>query len=172
MAITGSKASLAEGIILIILGILAIILAPAVSIGIDILIGIVLIISGIVGGYRALTKKSVPGNAMLTLILATIAIIAGIFLLARPWAGILAITVILTIFFFLEGIALIALAFRLKGSRVWIWYLITGIVTVCLAALVWAGLPGSSFWLLGLLVGINLIFYGSALVASSVASKP
>jgi uncharacterized membrane protein HdeD (DUF308 family) len=73
--------------------------------------------------------------------------------------------------FLIEGIASImyALEHRQQLSGRWGWMLASGIVDLILAAMIFAGLPGTAAWALGLLVGINMIFGGSALVRYAVA---
>lgn len=172
MAITSSprKPTLFEGILLVILGILAIVIPQFFSRGIEVVIGVLLILSGLVMGFRAFGGRGLP-EAVLLVVLAVIAIIAGIFLLAYPWQGLLAITVILAIYFLIEGISKLFLAAKLRHSTFFTWYLLSGLISIALAIIVWAGWPYSSYWLLGLLVGINLIFFGIARIALALSLR-
>jgi uncharacterized membrane protein HdeD (DUF308 family) len=83
-----------------------------------------------------------------------------------PVQGTLSLTAVLIAFLFLEGVASILYAFehRKGSSGRWSWMLASGIVDLVLGTILLAGLPGTAVWALGLLIGINMIFGGWALV--------
>jgi uncharacterized membrane protein HdeD (DUF308 family) len=82
--------------------------------------------------------------------------------------------VVLSVFFFVEGIASVMFAFehRRAASGRWGWMLVSGIIDVALASIIFIGLPGTAAWAIGLLVGFNLVFGGAALVAMAVHARP
>jgi uncharacterized membrane protein HdeD (DUF308 family) len=100
-------------------------------------------------------------------------IVVGVLLLARPVSGALSITLVLVAFFIIEGIASIMFAFDHKRglSGRWGWMLMSGIVDLVLGAMIFAGLPSTAAWAIGLLVGINMVFGGTALVAMAVHAR-
>jgi len=104
---------------------------------------------------------------------AIIAIAAGIILLTSPVSGALSLTFVLIAFFVIEGILTImyAIEHRNQLSGRWGWMLASGIVDLILAGIIFAGLPGTAAWALGLLVGINMLFGGSALVAMAMHAR-
>ena len=53
----------------------------------------------------------------------------------------------------------------------WGWMLVSGIIDLILAAIIWGGLPGTAEWALGLLVGINMVFGGSAMIAMALHAR-
>jgi uncharacterized membrane protein HdeD (DUF308 family) len=79
---------------------------------------------------------------------------------------------LLTAFFIVEGVLSImhALEYKRKVSARWGWMLASGIFDCILAAVIWAGLPGTVEWVLGLLVGINMLCGGLAMIAISGCS--
>ncbi|HWY96159.1 MAG TPA: HdeD family acid-resistance protein [Steroidobacteraceae bacterium] len=171
---------LAEGIILFILGILAIVVPPIATIAVEVLIGWLLLMSGIVGLISTFRTRGAPGFGW-SLLSAVIGIVAGIVLLAWPLSGALSLTLILTVFLVLEGVVsiLYALEHKRELSGRWGMMLFSGVVDLFLAGIIFAGLPGTAAWAIGLLVGINLVFGGSALIAMALharniapASKP
>jgi uncharacterized membrane protein HdeD (DUF308 family) len=109
-----------------------------------------------------------------SLVSAIIGIAAGVLLLARPLTGSLSLTLLLTAFFIVEGVASImyAIEHRNQLSGRWGWMLISGIVDLILAGIIIAGLPGTAFWALGLLVGINLLFGAVAMIGMALAARP
>ncbi len=163
---------LIEGIILIILGIAAIALPPIATLAFTIIIGWVFLISGGVGLFTTFWARHVPGFWW-SLISAIIGIAAGVVLLLWPITGTLSLTLVLIAFFVVEGIVSIMYAIehhnQLTGR--WGWMLVSGIIDLILAGIIFAGLPGTAEWALGLLVGINMLFGGAALIAMALAAR-
>jgi uncharacterized membrane protein HdeD (DUF308 family) len=163
---------LAEGIILVILGLIAIVVPPIATLAFTIIIGWIFLVSGIVGLITTFWARGAPGFWW-SLISAIIAIAAGIVLLLWPISGSLSLTLLLIAFFVVEGIVSImyAIEHRNQLSGRWVWMLISGIVDLILAGIIFAGLPGTALWALGLLVGINMVFGGAALIAMALAAR-
>jgi uncharacterized membrane protein HdeD (DUF308 family) len=149
---------LAEGIILLVLGVVAVVLPPIATIATEIIIGWLLLVSGIVGLITTLWMRLAPGF-LWSLLSAVVGIAAGI--------------VLLTVFLVIEGIAsiLFALEHRREQSRRWGLMLVSGIVDLILAGMIFLGLPGTAAWAIGLLVGINLVFGGAALIAMALHAR-
>jgi uncharacterized membrane protein HdeD (DUF308 family) len=163
---------LAEGIILVILGLLAIIVPPLASLAVTIFIGWLFVISGIAGLIMTFMARRAPGFWW-SLISAVIALIAGALLLWQPVLGVLSLTFVLIAFFLIDGILSIILAIEHRRELVgrWGWILLSGIVDLIIAIIIWAGLPGTAAWALGLLVGIDLVFGGTALIMVALHAR-
>jgi len=163
---------LIEGIILVILGVAAIALPPLATLAFTIIIGWVFLISGVVGLFTTFWARGVPGFWW-SLISAIVGIAAGVVLLLWPITGTLSLTLVLIAFFVVEGIVSImyAIEHRNQLSGRWGWMLISGIIDLIIAGIVFAGLPGTAAWALGLLVGINMLFGGTALIAMALAAR-
>jgi uncharacterized membrane protein HdeD (DUF308 family) len=86
---------------------------------------------------------------------------------------VLSLTVILTVFLTLEGVAsiMMSLTHRHGFSARWALLLVSGLIDLILAAMIFLGLPGTAAWAIGLLVGINLVFGGSALVSMALQAR-
>ena len=99
---------------------------------------------------------------------------AGALLLAWPLQGTLSLTAVLIAFLLVEGgVSIIyALQHQRALSGRWGWMLASGIVDVFLGLLLLIGLPGTALWALGLLVGINLLFGGWALILMALDARP
>ena len=91
--------------------------------------------------------------------------------LQELWFGV--IGMLFLAFFILEGIATImyALDHKRELSGRWGLVLASGIVDLALAAIIFAGLPGTAAWAIGLLVGINMLFGGATLIAMALAAR-
>ncbi len=163
---------LVEGIILLILGILAILIPVAASIAVTIILGWLFLVSGIVGLITTFWARHAPGFwwALLSAVLATA---AGIVLLLWPVSGTISLTLLLIVFFVIEGVASImyALEHKKELSGRWAWMLVSGIIDLILAVMIWAGLPSTAAWALGLLVGINMLFGGTSLIAMALHAR-
>jgi uncharacterized membrane protein HdeD (DUF308 family) len=77
------------------------------------------------------------------------------------------------VFFIIEGVLSIMYAVEHKRELTgqWGWMLVSGIIDLVLAAMIWAGLPSTAAWALGLLVGINMLFGGSAMIAMAMHAR-
>jgi uncharacterized membrane protein HdeD (DUF308 family) len=78
------------------------------------------------------------------------------------------LTILLTLFFAIEGGVKVYLAFMMRPLARWGWVFISGFTSLLLAIIVWAGWPETVSWVLGLLVGINMIFLGWSLLSISL----
>jgi len=163
---------LVEGLVLLALGFLAILIPPLATLGVTILFGWLFLISGVIGLIATFWARQAPGFWW-SLVSAVLGIGAGLVLLVSPASGAISLTLILIVFFVIEGIASVmyALDHRQQLSGCWGWMLMSAIIDLILAAMVFAGLPGSAAWAIGLLVGINMILGGSALVAMALHAR-
>ena len=163
---------LIEGIILVVLGLIAIIVPPIATLAVELLFGWLFLLSGIMGLITTFWMRDAPGFWW-SLLSGVLGIAAGIVLLVWPLSGVLSLTLVLIVFFTIEGIASImyALEHKLELSGRWGFMLASGIIDLIIAAIILFGLPGSAAWALGLLVGINLTFGGAALIAMALHAR-
>jgi uncharacterized membrane protein HdeD (DUF308 family) len=153
---------LVEGVLLVVAGILAIIFPMVSSIAAIVLLGWLLIISGILQGFSLLGARHVP-HFWLQLISVVLSILIGFLFLRDPEQGLLTITLLLIVFFMMEGISKVVFALTIKPFPNWGWVLASGLVGITLSALLWANLPVTAVWLIGLLLGLQLISVGAAI---------
>jgi uncharacterized membrane protein HdeD (DUF308 family) len=158
-----------EGLILVALGLSAVIVPPTTNFAVTVVLGWLFSVSGFVGLITTLAGRHAPGFWW-SLLSALLALAVGIVLIEWRSDSALPLTYLLIFFFVIEGIATIMFAVEHKRqlSGRWEWMTASGIVDLALAALVIAGLPGTANWVVGLLVGINMVFGGSALIAMAV----
>ena len=163
---------LTEGIVLLILGLLAIVVPQIATIAAAVFIGWLLLVAGVVGLVATLRMRSAPGFWW-SLLSAIIGIVAGLLLFRSPVSGALSLTLILTVFLAFEGVVSILFAFEHKRelSGRWGVMLVSGLVDLFLAGIIFAGLPGTAAWAIGLLIGVNLVFGGSALIAMALHAR-
>jgi uncharacterized membrane protein HdeD (DUF308 family) len=163
---------LAEGIILIILGLAAIAIPPLAGLATAIILGWVFLIGGIVGLVSTFGARQAPGFWW-SLLSALIALLVGVVLLWNPLQGIVTLTYVLIAFFIIDGILTIifAIEHRRELSGRWEWMMLGGVMDLVLATIIISGLPGTLTWALGLLVGIDLVFGGFALIAMALSAR-
>ena len=164
---------LSEGILLVVLGILALLAPVMASVAATVFFGWILFLSGLLGLISTIRARRAPG-VWWSLVSALIGMAAGVLLLGWPVLGALSLTAVLIAFLFAEGIVSImyALEHRNALSGRWGWMLASGIIDVTLAVLLLLGLPGTALWALGLILGINLIFGGWALIFMALHARP
>ena len=163
---------LAEGVLLLVLGVAAIVLPLVATVAVAFIIGWLLLMSGIVGLIATFRMRHAPGFWW-SLLSAILAIAAGVVLLRWPLSGALSLTLILTIFFVIEGVASIfyALEHKRELSGRWGMMLASGVLDLVLASIIFLGLPGTAAWAIGLLLGINLVFGGSAIISMALGAR-
>lgn len=161
---------LALGILMIILGVVAMAAPVVATIAIQVMLGWLLVISGIAEGIHAFMVKEWRGF-LLELLSAVLYLGVGLLLLVDPLKGAVALTLILAVFLLVEGIFKIITALRVRDHRGWGWLLASGIVSVVLGVLIWKQWPASGLWVIGLLVGIQLLFTGWSLVMLALVAR-
>jgi uncharacterized membrane protein HdeD (DUF308 family) len=163
---------LVEGIVLLILGAIAVVVPQVATLAVTIFLGWLILISGIVGLITTFWMRHAPGFWW-SLLSAILGIVVGVMLVASPVVGALSLTFLLITFFIVEGVVSImfALDHRRELSGQWAWMLVSGIIDLALAAMILAGLPSTAAWAVGLLVGINMIFGGAAMIAMALHAR-
>jgi uncharacterized membrane protein HdeD (DUF308 family) len=163
---------LMEGIILVVLGAAAVVVPPLAGLAVTIVLGWLFLIGGVVGLAATFSSRGAPGFGW-SLLSGIIAIVAGLVLLWHPLAGLVTLTYVLIAYFIVDGIFIIGLAVAHRKELVgrWEWMLVNGIIDLIMAGIIIYGLPWSLAWALGLLVGIDLVFGGLALIRMATAAR-
>jgi len=165
------KLFLAQGIVMMVLGFLAVAVPNIATLAVEIFVGWLFLIAGVFRAVSVWHSRQMPGFAW-SLLTAVLAVVLGLILIVRPLAGVLTLTMVLVAFFVVEGIASIIGAIEHRQHlRSWGWVLFSGAVDLVLAYLIWQGWPSSAAWAIGLLVGINMLFLGLSLVMTALAAR-
>ena len=166
------KMYLAEGIVLILLGAIAIVIPPLATLAVTIFLGWLFLISGMVGLATSFWMRHAPGF-LWSLISALLGVVVGVLLIGSPLSGAFSLTLVLIAFFVIEGVVSImfALDHKRELSGRWGWMLFSGIVDLALSVMIFAGLPSTATWAIGLLGGINMIFGGAALIGMALHAR-
>ncbi|PSB26779.1 HdeD family acid-resistance protein [Chlorogloea sp. CCALA 695] len=163
----GINGALLIGVLLIILGIVAI-FQPAVStIFAETWFALILISAGAAKlGYAFQTRNS--EGFVWKLLLSILYIATGAMLFFSPLKGVLTLTLLLGSFLLTEGVFELILAFRLRPQQNWTWVLGDGIITLLLGGIIWFQWPNDAPWLIGTLVGVSVLSTGISRVMLSL----
>ncbi len=154
---------LIEGVALIVLAVLAVLAPFIASLAVTTIVGWIYMFAG---GIRIVSSLTHRGHAWgWSLLIGALALLAGLFLLLWPLAGLVTLTIVLGAYFFADAIASFVLAATLgRHAGRGLWLIVTGVADLILSAIMVMGLAHGAFWLLGLVVAVNLVFLGASLV--------
>ncbi|MGZ4867956.1 MAG: HdeD family acid-resistance protein [Candidatus Angelobacter sp.] len=158
---------MALGILMIVLGIVALVIMPAATIGTVLVLGWLLVISGVIEAVQAFRVRQ-WGGLFLHLIGGVLGILVGLLVVTHPVAGALAWTLLFASFFTVIGVFRLVAAIRLKFPN-WGWAAFDGAITLGLGILLWIEWPWSGLWFMGLAVGISLMLRGWSYVMFALA---
>lgn len=152
---------LVQGLGLVLAGVLCLFYPLVASTGITVLIGWLLIISGILQLVTLIGTMDVP-YFWLQLLSVGLSLLIGWLLVSRPEAGLLAVTLLMVVYFMVDGISRVVFALMVRPMDDWLWMLLSGIAGIVIAVILAGNLPGVSEWLIGVLLGVQLIAVGGA----------
>jgi len=153
---------LLQGALMVLAGIVALLFPIFSSVAVVVMLGWLLIFSGIFQAISLIGATNVP-HFWLQLISVVLSVVIGILFLRHPGEGLLTLTLLLIVFFMVGGMAKVIFALTIRPFPNWGWVLASGVIGVLLSAYLWSSLPITAAWLLGVLVGIQLISEGAAL---------
>ena len=147
------------GVVLVILGILALLAPWGAATAIDVACGVVLATAGI--AQIMLSASALDWRGFwLSLVCGAISLMAGTAMLAIPRTGIEAIVVFVGLAFLFEAAAKLAAAWALRDAFPWVWLLGDGLLTAVLGSILVTASPEDAGMLLGVLIGVNLLSSG------------
>lgn len=163
---------LAEGIIMIVFGVFAIALPPIGSLVIAILLGWLLMASGLIGLVTTLMGRQAPGFWW-SILSAAVSVMAGGLLYAWPFGGLISLSLALAGYMLLDGVLSIGLALdhRRHLTPKWMWLLLNGLIDLVFAGVIVWWLPQTSVWAFGIVVGIDMLIGGATLVAMAIDAR-
>ena len=163
-AAPGSKNMKILGIITIILGLLAIAAPLITGIAIAILVGILVLCGGIARIVWAFHAASFS-KGLLGFVVGGLTLLCGIALVTDPVFASGVLTIILAVYFLIDGAFEIARAFQIRPAPGWNWLLLGGLISFLLGLMIWQQFPLSGAWAIGLLLGIKLLFIGIIMIS-------
>lgn len=161
---------IAAGVVLLIVGLLAIGSPFVTGLSVAFAIGVLLMIGGITHLVLAFKMGSF-GKGLLAFIVGILTAIVGLVMISRPGIGLVSLTLSLAFFFVVAGIVEIMWAFQIRPFSGWGWTLFSGIVSLLLGFMIWGEFPLSGVWAVGTLVGIRMIVSGWTHIMLGVAAR-
>jgi uncharacterized membrane protein HdeD (DUF308 family) len=170
MVRNASTVSILWGALLIVLGMMAIGSPFLAAVAVNVVVAWLIVLAGVV--HIVVAFRAHGAGSMIWKLLVGIAYLAfGVYMIARPVAGVASLTLLVASLFLIEGILDIVLFVKMRPMQGSTWVLIDGLVTLALGAMIYLQWPSSSLWAIGTLVGISLIFSGVARVMMSLAVR-
>jgi len=155
------------GILLIVLGIIALVYTAAATLATLLVLGWLMFFSGIVEAVHAIHARGWRG-VLLHVAGGALGVVTGLLVVTHPVADAVALTLLFASFLTVIGTFRLIAAIWLR-YRSWGWSFFDGVITLVLGLLLWAGMPWSGFWFLGLALGIALIMRGWSSIMFSFA---
>jgi uncharacterized membrane protein HdeD (DUF308 family) len=162
--------SIAISVVMIAAGILAMIIPPAAGLAVTVFVGWVLVFSGLLHFVYAWQSREARASLWEVLVGILYVFIGG-YLLWNPIIGLASLTFALAVYLFFEAVLEFVLAYRLRPAPGSGWLAVDGVITLILAILIWRTWPSNTPWVLGLFVGISMLFSGVARLMLSLAAK-
>ncbi len=156
---TGARRMTVLGVVAIILGILAMLMPAVAGAYAALLVGVLVLATGIVRIIWAFGSDRF-GKGLLRFILGVLTLLCGIVLLANPLFAMGILTIMLAIYFVVDGVSEIVAGMMRRPQLGWLWMLLGGVVSILLGVFIWRQFPLSGIWAIGILLGIKLFFIG------------
>lgn len=147
------------GAVLIVLGVIAVVAAFAATLATVLLFGILLILAGVAQVVNAGAHAGRPGAGLHLTAGILYAVIGGL-IVFDPVGGAVSLTLLLATFFLIAGIGRIVLGFQAQSP----WFTFSGAIDLLLGVLILVGWPETGTWVIGLFVGIEMIFAGISML--------
>ena len=165
-----STVSIAWGVLLIIVGMVAIGSPFLAAVAVNVAIAWLIVLAGII--HVLLAFRAHGAGSMIWKLLVGLAYVCfGGYLIVHPLRGVASLTLILASLFLIEGVLDIILFFQMRSLGGSSWVLVDGIVTLLLGLMIYVQWPSSSAWAIGLLVGVSMIISGVTRVMLSLAVR-
>ncbi len=162
--------SILWGVLLVVLGMLAIGSPFLAALAVNALIAWLIVFAGVVHLVLAFHTHG-AGSVIWKLLVGVAYMLFGIYLITHPVLGVVSLTLVLASLFLVEGILNIVLFFKMRHLRGAGWVIFDGIVTIVLALMIYVGWPSSAAWAIGTLVGVSMIISGVSRIMISVAVR-
>jgi uncharacterized membrane protein HdeD (DUF308 family) len=151
------------GVSTVILGVVAIASPLITGVAVTVFVGFLLLASGVAQIVHALKSRQ-WGTGFWGTVIGMLGVAAGLLMIFRPIVGLVTMTMLLAIYFLVDGISEIIAAVKIKPDRGWGWVLFNGVIAVLLGLMIWRQWPISGAWAIGLLVGIHILMTGWSMI--------
>jgi uncharacterized membrane protein HdeD (DUF308 family) len=159
----------ALGIVEIVLGTIAVGASYFATLATVLLLACLLLIGGVLSIVHAFWRRQ-WGGFFIDLVTGILYVFVGLMFIGNPGVAAVTLTLLIAVFLVMGGV------FRIVAALVgrfhhWGWVLLNGIITLLLGIMIWSEWPWSGLWVIGLFIGIDMIFYGWSLVMVGLTAK-
>ncbi len=158
------------GVLTVIFGIMAIGAPLITGVTVSMFVGFLLLGSGIARIIHAFKAKQ-WGTGIWGLVIGLLGAAAGLMMIFRPVLGLTTLTLMLALYFLVDGICEIIAAFKIKPDQGWTWMLFNGIIAFALGFMIWRQWPVSGAWAIGLLIGIHIMMTGWSMIILGTGAR-
>jgi len=158
------------GILTVIFGVVAIGSPLITGVAVAVFVGFLLLASGVARIVHALKSKQ-WGTGFWGTVVGVLGVAAGLLMIFRPLVGLVTMTMLIAIYFLVDGISEIIAAFKIKPDQGWGWVLFNGIIAVLLGFMIWRQWPVSGAWAIGILVGIHILITGWSMIILGTGAR-
>ncbi|MEM5584711.1 HdeD family acid-resistance protein [Roseibium sp. AS2] len=156
------------GILMAVVGAVAIIFPFAATVTTNYMVGFLFLFAGVLGIWHSFSIKG-TGPFFGALLMGLVTVVAGVFLVSNPLEGILILTITVGLVFVFEGAYQLFAAFEFRPAKGWGWMLVSALISIGAGLLIVSKLPGTSLFVLGLIMGINFLSTGLSMIMLSRA---
>lgn len=158
------------GVLTVIFGVMAVGAPLIMGVAVSMFVGFLLLGSGIARIVHALKSRQ-WGTGFWGTIIGLLGVAAGLLMIFRPIVGLMTLTLLLAIYFLVDGICEIIAAFKIKPDQGWGWVLFNGIIALLLGIMIWRQWPVSGAWAIGVLVGIHILITGWTMIILGTGAR-
>jgi len=158
-----ASAAVTAGVVLLIMGVLALVSPLVAGLSVTIMVGILLLVGGVGECFLAF-KAGAFGKGLLIIVVGLLMALAGLYMVTQPAAGMLSLTMMLVIYLVVTGVVELIIAFQARPEEGRGWLLFSAIITLLLGIMLWRQFPLSGVWAIGVLFGVKMISSGWPLV--------
>lgn len=160
---------LSLGILLVVLGTIALGSSVMMTLATMVFVGWLMIVGGVLQAVHAFTCKG-WGGFFIDLLTGILYAVVGFIIVASPGATAITLTLLICMFLIFGGVFRIVVAVAVRFQN-WVWLLLHGVVNLLLGIAIWQQWPLSGLWVIGLFVGIDMLFNGWSLVMLGLAAR-
>ncbi|WP_435157248.1 HdeD family acid-resistance protein [Haladaptatus sp. DFWS20] len=164
------KTLLATGTIIAVVGVLAIFFPFLAGLTLSVLLGAALLVGAALHAVHAFSAGNWKG-VLWQVVLAIVYAVAGVSLIVNPVFGLATLTILVIAYLAVIGVVEIVMGIALRPEKNWGWVVASGVVSLLLAGLLFAGWPASAAWALGLLFGVSLLTSGLSMVGLAMGGR-
>lgn len=159
------------GVVWVVLGAAAIIAPWYATMAAILFLGVLLTVGGVLHCIHAFLTRDWEGF-LVHLLEGLLNLLVGAILLADPVGGAIGLTLLIGVFLLIGGVLRSTMGFLVRRSRAWGWLLASGVLETILGVIVLTGWPGSAAWVIGLFIGVRMLFAGTSMLALGLAPRP